>query len=178
MSQRIKKEIAELVAIPPTTWYTRQVKWLIDQETFKENIDSIPVNPALKESLERDGMLNPILVMPNWWPIAGSQRLRAAADSKSKKLLNQFVRVARFDAEYWNALFMWPDVEFRNKMIQVYFQCIETAWKTSQYIAEVDRKGKPMTDFEKEGDELKGWKEREEMEKLKQTANFLGADID
>ena len=88
------------------------------------------------------------------------------------------MRVARFDAEYWNALFMWPDVEFRNKMIQVYFQCIETAWKTSQYIAEVDRKGKPMTDFEKEGDELKGWKEREEMEKLKQTANFLGADID
>jgi hypothetical protein len=178
MSQRIKKPAAELVDIPPTTWYTRQVRWLIDQDTFQENVSSIPLNIPLKESLERDGMINPLLVMPNWWPIAGSQRLRAATESKNEKLLNQFVRVARFDKEWWNAFFLWPDVELRNKMIQVYFQCIETAWKSQQYIAEVDKKGKPMLDFEKEGDELKGWQVREAEEKMKETAKLLGADIE
>jgi hypothetical protein len=63
-------------------------------------------------------------------------------------------------------------------MIQVYFQCIETAWKSQQYIAEVDKKGKPMLDFEKEGDELKGWQVREAEEKMKETAKLLGADIE
>ena len=35
-----------------------------------------------------------------------------------------------------------------------------------------------MIDFEKEGDNLKGWKVKEEMENLKQAAKYLGADID
>ena len=178
MTQRIRRSAAELVSIPPTTWHTKQIRWLVEQETFQKNFDKIPLNVSLKESLERDGMINPMLTMPDWYPIAGSQRLRAAAESKSDKLLNQWIRVARFDSENWNAFYLWPDIEFRDKAIQVYFQCIETAWKSLQYIASSDRKGKSMIDFEKEGDDLKGWKVREEMENLKQAAKYLGADID
>ena len=178
MTQRIRRSAAELVNIPPTTWHTKQIKWLVEQETFQKNFDKIPLNVSLKESHERDGMINPILTMPDWYPIAGSQRLRAAAESKSDKLLNQWIRVARFDSENWNAFYLWPDIEFRDKEIQVYFQCIETAWKSLQYIASSDRKGKSMIDFEKEGDNLKGWKVKEEMENLKQAAKYLGADID
>ena len=131
MSQRIKKEIAELVAIPPTTWYTRQVKWLINQETFKENMHSIPVNPALKESLERDGMLNPILVMPNWWPIAGSQRLRVLVDIP--ELHSAEVRVCKFDKEWWLLYYLWGDEDFRNKAIAIWFQMAELVWKSMYY---------------------------------------------
>ena len=73
MTQRIKKSAAELVSIPPTTWYTKQIRWLIEQKTFQKNFDKIPLNTSLKDSLERDGMINPILTMPDWYPIAGSQ---------------------------------------------------------------------------------------------------------
>ena len=95
MSHRVNKKTSELVAIPPTTWYVRTVSWLLEQEEFVKNYNQIPVNLSLLESLERDGMINPILTMPDWYPIAGSQRLRAAAESKNDKLLDQWIRVAR-----------------------------------------------------------------------------------
>ena len=106
MSHRVNKKTSELVAIPPTTWYVRTISWLLEQEEFVKNYNQIPVNLSLFESLERDGMINPILVMPNWYPIAGSQRLRACKESKKSKLLNQQIRVARFDREWWNAFYL------------------------------------------------------------------------
>ena len=39
MTNRITKETAELIAFPPTTWYTKSVDWLLDQETFAQNYD-------------------------------------------------------------------------------------------------------------------------------------------
>ena len=162
MSHRVNKTTAELIAIPPTTWYVRTIGWLLEQEEFTNNYEKIPVNKPLLESLERDGMINPILVMPNWYPISGSQRLRASKESNNSKLLNQQIRVARFDKEWWNAFYLWPDIEFRDKAVQIFFQCIETAWKSEYYIAEKDRAGKEMLEFEKEGDQLAGWAAREE----------------
>ena len=165
MSHRVNKTTSELIAIPPTTWYVRTVSWLLEQEDFANNYEKIPVNEALLKSLERDGMINPILVMPSWYPIAGSQRLRACKQSNIPKLLNQQIRVARFDKEWWNAFYLWPEHDFRDKAVQVFFQCIETAWKSEHYIAEKDRAGKEMLDFEKEGDKLAGWTAREEASK-------------
>ena len=165
MSHRVNKTTAELIAVPPTTWHVRTISWLLEQEEFANNYEKIPVNLLLRESLERDGMINPILVMPNWYPIAGSQRLRACIESKESKLLNQQIRVARFDKEWWNAFYLWPEIEFRDKAVQVFFQCIETAWKSEHYIAEKDRAGKEMLEFEKEGDKLSGWTAREEASK-------------
>ena len=165
MSHRVNKTTAELIAVPPTTWHVRTISWLLEQEEFANNYKKIPVNLLLRESLERDGMINPILVMPNWYPIAGSQRLRACIESKESKLLNQQIRVARFDKEWWNAFYLWPEIEFRDKAVQVFFQCIETAWKSEHYIAEKDRAGKEMLEFEKEGDKLSGWTAREEASK-------------
>ena len=76
MTNRIKKETAELIAFPPTTWYTKSVGWLIEQRTFAENFHNIPVQEELVEDLLKNGIEAPILVMPNWYPICGSQRLR------------------------------------------------------------------------------------------------------
>ena len=161
---RIGKESAELVDIPPTTWYVKEVTWLLDQVTFLKNYERIPLNKTLVESIKRDGIISPMLVMPNWYPITGSQRLRACrhilSTESNHKVLKQQIRVARFDKEWWNAFYLWPNKEDRDKAVQIYFQTIETAWKSRHYIHEHDFAGKAMIKFEEEGDELK-WKDRD-----------------
>jgi len=139
MTNRIKKETAELIAFPPTTWYTKSVGWLLEQEPFAQNFENIPVQEELVEDLFRNGIEAPMLVMPNWYPICGSQRLRACVDIQQKfmglhPILQQQVRVCRFEKEYWNAFHLWGDVEFRNKAIQVYFQMLEIAFKSIHFI--------------------------------------------
>ena len=73
---RVSRETAELVKLPPNTWYVRTVGWLLEQEKVKECIGNVPINEKLLESLAKDGVKSPILCMPNWYPIAGSQRMR------------------------------------------------------------------------------------------------------
>ena len=162
MTNRIKKETAELIAFPPTTWYTKSVEWLIEQESFANNFENIPVQEELVEDLFKNGIQAPILVMPNWYPICGSQRLRACADIQQKfmglhPILQQQVRVCRFEKEYWNAFHLWGDVEFRNKAIQVYFQMLEVAFKSIHFIEDDPMR---MVKFETEGDKLR-WKARD-----------------
>ena len=162
MTNRIKKETAELIAFPPTTWYTKSVEWLIKQETFAKNFQNIPVQDELARDLVQNGIQAPILVMPNWYPICGSQRLRAcveiaATTNGTHPILTQQVRVCRFEKEYWNAFHLWGDVEFRTKAIQVYFQMLEVAFKSIHFIEDDPMR---MIKFETEGDKLK-WKARD-----------------
>ena len=162
MTNRIKKETAELIAFPPVTWYTRPVEWLIEQETFAANFENIPVQEELVQDLLKNGIQAPMLVMPNWYPICGSQRLRACADIQQKfmglhPILKQEVRVCKFDKEYWNAFHLWPDEEFRSKAIQVYFQMLELAFKSMHFIEDNPM---DMIKYETEGDKLR-WKARD-----------------
>jgi len=162
MTNRIKKETAELIAFPPTTWYTKSVEWLIKQETFAKNFQQIPVQDELVRDLVQNGMQAPMLVMPNWYPICGSQRLRACVEiSKTTNgthpILNQQVRVCKFDKEYWNAFHLWSDKEFRDKAIQVYFQMLEITFKSIHFIEDDPMK---MIKYETEGDKLR-WKARD-----------------
>ena len=162
MTNRIKKETAELIAFPPTTWYTKSVGWLLEQEPFAQNFESIPVQEELVEDLFKNGIEAPLLVMPNWYPICGSQRLRACVDIQQKfmglhPILQQQVRVCRFEKEYWNAFHLWPDEEFRSKAIQVYFEMLEIGFKSIHFIEDDPMK---MIKFETDGDNLK-WKARD-----------------
>ena len=162
MTNRIKKETAELVAIPPTTWHTPTVEWLINQQVFAENWQSIPVQEALVESIWNEGIHAPMLLMPNWYPICGSQRLRACVEIQSRSMgmhpvLQQQVRVARFDKEYWNPFDLWPEKEFKSKAKQVYFQMLELAWKSIHFIEDDPMK---MIKFETDGNNLR-WPHRD-----------------
>ena len=162
MTNRIKKETAELIAFPPTTWYTKSVGWLLEQEPFAQNFENIPVQEELVQDLFKNGIEAPMLVMPNWYPICGSQRLRACVDIQQKfmglhPIIQQQVRVCRFEKEYWNAFHLWPDEEFRSKAIQVYFQTLEIAFKSIHFIEDDPMK---MIKFETDGDNLK-WKARD-----------------
>jgi len=154
---RISRATAELIPLPPHTWYVRKLKWLLDQPKVKENIKAVPLNEPLLESISEHGIKAPFLVMPNWYPIAGSQRLRAA--SELEELGEEEVRVCRINEEYWLLWYLWGQKDFRDKAVAVYFQMLELVWKSRYYEDEIDPSGTPMTDFEKLGDEL-DWKHK------------------
>jgi hypothetical protein len=158
-SHRISKETAELVALPPTTWYVKSVNWMLEQEEIIKNIEVVPVNEELTDSIKKFKIINPILCLPSWYPLVGSQRIRACYHVKQTEpnhpLLKQEIRVAKFDAEYWNAFYLWGEEDFRSKAITIYFQMMELAWKSIHYIQTEDFNGTSMTHFEDIGDELK-----------------------
>ena len=155
---RISRATAEIVGIPPTTWNVKTVSWLLEQPIIIENIHKVPVNEKLLESLKKDKMLNPILTMNSWYPIVGSQRVRACMHIKETEPdhpnLLQEIRIARFDADYWNMFYLWGDKDFRSKAIAIWFQMTELAWKSIHYIHYTDFSGTEMKEFERIGDEL------------------------
>lgn len=165
---RISRSTAELIPMPPHTWYVRSINWLLQQDKVKDNISKVPLNEPLLESLSEYGMKAPILCMPNWYPIAGSQRLRAMSElvKDQPELGEQSIRVCRIDKEYWLVWYLWGDKDFRDKAVAVYFQMVELVWKSRYYEDEVDPAGVPMTDFEKLGDELE-WKHKSTLGKAR-----------
>ena len=164
---RISRETAEVIPLPPHTWYIRTVKWVLDQPKVKENITSVPLNEPLLKSLKEHGMKAPVLCMPNWYPIAGSQRMRAMyeivnnpqATDRDLAIGDQEIRVCRINKEYWLLWYLWGDKLFRDKAVAVYFQMLELVWKSRYYEDDTDPSGVKMTDFEKLGDELE-WKHK------------------
>lgn len=161
-ADRISKETAELIALPPFDRETRTVKWLLEQKTVRENIHKVPVNEPLLESIMAHGIKSPILTMPSYYPIAGSQRMRCfhhLVENHKDSFMFQGIEidVFRFQKEWWNMFYLWGDKKFRNKAIAIWFQMVELAWKSKYYEHENDPSGKKMTDFEELGDQLKGW---------------------
>ena len=147
---RVSRETAELVPLPPHTWYIRKIGWLLKQPKVQENIINVPENEPLKEALRKEGVRSPILCMPNWYPIAGSQRLRVLQDLP--ELWEQEIRACRFNEEWWMLFYLWGDVDFRNKAVAIWFQMAELVWKSMYY--EDDPK---FREYERLGDELE-WK--------------------
>lgn len=158
-ADRISREAAELVAIPPNTWYVKKINWLLEQPMIRDKIENVPVNEKLFESLKKHRMINPILVTQTWYPIVGSQRIRACFELKKidpeHQILEQQIRVARFEKDYWNMYYLWGDESLRSKAIAIWFQTVELAWKSIHYIHEVDFSGTDMREFERIGDNLK-----------------------
>ncbi len=156
---RVSRATAELVPLPPHTWYIRSINWLLEQPKVQENIKGVPLNQKLCDSLYEHGMKSPILTMPNWYPIAGSQRLRAYAEIVRSRpdLGEQEVRVCRFDKEYWLIYYLWGDHDFRDKAVAIWFQMAELVWKSMYYEDDTDPDGISMQEYERIGDEL-DWK--------------------
>ena len=152
---RISRETAETIPLAPHTWYVRTIGWLLDQEKVKENILNVPPNEPLREALKKEGVRSPFLCMPNWYPIAGSQRLRVL--SEIPELHEQEIRVCRFDQEWWLHYYLWPDHEFRDKAVAIWFQMAELVWKSRYY--ENDEK---FREYERLGDQLK-WKHKSKL---------------
>ena len=152
-SDRIGEKAAKLVAVPPYEVVHTDTNFLLEQPQIADNIMKVPLNEPLMNSIKDKGILNPFLSMKDWYPLAGSQRLRAVAELKND---NFKVVVHRFLEDWHNCYYLWPDEEFRGKAIAIWFQMQEAVFKSLHYKIEKDGDVK-MTDYEDLGEELK-WK--------------------
>ena len=160
-SDRIGKTAANLVAVPPFEIQTVSTDFLLEQPQVSENIMQVPVNEKLMKSIRLHGITNPLLCMKEWYPLAGSQRLRAAAEIKKQyPNFTVDVTVHRFLEDWWNCFYLWPDKEFRSNAIAIWFQMQEAVFKSLYYNTEVDKDGTKMTEYEDIGEQLK-WNRNE-----------------
>ena len=157
VSDRVGRKSANLVAVPPFEVRKVTTNFVLKQETVDRNIHGVPLNEPLVESLLKEGMKNPILTMADWYPLAGSLRLRAVAHIKDEidPDFDLNITVHRFLADYHNVFYLWSDKEFRNKAIAIWFQLQELVFKSLYYEHEVDGQGRKMTEYEDLGEELK-----------------------
>ena len=153
---RITEKTAKLVAVPPFEIVKVSTDFILKQEVVKKNIQNVPLNMPLLDSVLYEGIMNPILAMTNWYPLAGSQRIRVVHEIKQRHnpTYNLEVTVHRFLEDWHNVYYLWPDTEFRSKTIAIWFQLQEVVFKSLYYEYEADKGGTKMTEFEKLGDEL------------------------
>jgi len=94
--------------------------------------------------------------MKSWYPIAGSQRLRAVQIIKEGNPdFNLNVTVHRFLEDWHNCYYLWSDKKFRDDAIAIWFQMQEAVFKSLFYAHEVDSDGTKMTEYEDLGETLK-----------------------
>ena len=155
-SDRIGKTAANLVAVPPFEIRKVTTDFVLNQETVRKNIKKVPVNSLLVDSILKEGIRNPHLCMTNWYPLAGSQRIRAALWIKCniEETWNENIVVHRFLEDYHNVFYLWGDEEFRSKAIAIWFQLQELVFKSLYYEYDADGSGTKMTEYEKLGEEL------------------------
>ena len=156
VSDRTGKKAAGLVDVPPFEVRKVTSNFILVQPTVAENIRKVPINEPLVESLLKEGMKNPVLTMKNWYPLAGSQRIRAIAHIKDNIDSNYDIDITvhRFLGDYHNVWYLWSDKEFRQKAVAIWFQLQELVFKSLYYEHEVDGQGIKMTDYEDLGEEL------------------------
>ena len=156
-SDRIGKKAANLVAVPPYEVRAVTTNFILSQPTVEENIKNVPLNEPLVESILKEGIKNPHLCMQSWYPIAGSQRIRAVAHIRDEidENYNINITVHRFLGDYHNVFYLWSDKEFRGKAIAIWFQMQEVVFKSLYYDYDADGQGTKMTDFEDLGEKLK-----------------------
>ena len=51
---RISRDTAELIPMPPHTWYVKTLRWLLEQPKVKDNIKNVPLNELLSDSVFAD----------------------------------------------------------------------------------------------------------------------------
>ena len=157
-SDRIGQKSANLVAVPPFEIRAVTTNFLLEQPQVAENIMEVPLNEKLMESIKESGIVNPHLCMKMWYPLAGSQRIRAVAEiKKTNPDFNLNIVVHRFLEDWHNCFYLWPDEELRSTAIAVWFQMQEVVFKSLYYKYDEDKDGTKMTEYEDIGEQLK-WK--------------------
>ena len=170
-SDRIGKTTANLIAVPPFEIRKVTTNFVLNQETVRKNIERVPVNSQLVDSILKEGIRNPHLCMADWYPLAGSQRIRAALYIKETidETWNEDIVVHRFLEDYHNVFYLWGDKEFRSKAIALWFQLQELVFKSLYYDYNVDESGIKMTKYEDIGEKL-DWKHDRHRYEIKETS--------
>ena len=174
---RIGTTAAMLVGVPPYEVVDTTTDFLFSQPQVIENIHKVPINEPLMASVKENGIINPFLALKEWYPLAGSQRLRAVQVIKEgDPTFNVNVKVHRFLQDWHNCYYLWPDVKFRNDAIAIWFQMQEVVFKSLHYEVE-DNDGTKMTEYEKLGEELKWQHDRNNTDSSNSMGSPAGDDI-
>jgi len=177
-SDRIGKTAAKLVAVPPYDIIRTTTDRLLLEPTVVQNIHNVPANDRLIDSIKVNGIKNPFLSMKSWYPIAGSQRLRAVQIIKQTDPdFNLDVIVHRFLEDWWNCYYLWSDKEFRDDAIAIWFQMQEAVFKSNFYEHEVDSDGTKMTEYEDIGETLKWNHDRHNSSNSSNSNNTISKSI-
>jgi len=154
-SHRLKKEQVDILVkhLPSHRWYKKSLKELLSHKVVIENVPTIPLNEELLESLKKYGFVAPMLVMDSWYPICGSQRLRAALELSEEVLENTVVDVMKLDNSVWFPFYFWQDKEEGHRCSQIMIQQLELVFK-SAYMSLDNIGGITPIYFEEEGDKL------------------------
>ena len=167
-SDRIGKTSAKLVGVPPFEIVVVSTDFMLEQAQIKDNIRNVPVNQPLVDSILKENMLNPFLCMKDWYPLAGSQRIRAVLHIKENidETYSTQITVHRFLEDYHNIFYLWGDEDFRSKAIAIWFQLQELVFKSLYYDYEADGSGTKMTEYEDLGEKLEWEHDRNAKRKL------------
>ena len=167
-SDRIGKTSARLVGVPPFEIVVVSTDFMLEQAQIKDNIRNVPVNQPLVDSILKENMLNPFLCMKEWYPLAGSQRIRAVLHIKENidETYSTQITVHRFLEDYHNIFYLWGDEDFRSKAIAIWFQLQELVFKSLYYDYEADGSGTKMTEYEDLGEKLEWEHDRNAKRKL------------
>ena len=167
-SDRIGKTSARLVGVPPFEIVVVSTDFMLEQAQVKDNIRNVPVNQPLVDSILKENMLNPFLCMKDWYPLAGSQRIRAVLHIKENidETYSTQITVHRFLEDYHNIFYLWGDEDFRSKAIAIWFQLQELVFKSLYYDYEADGSGTKMTEYEDLGEKLEWEHDRNAKRKL------------
>ena len=167
-SDRIGKTSAKLVGVPPFEIVVVSTDFMLEQAQVKDNIRNVPVNQPLVDSILKENMLNPFLCMKDWYPLAGSQRIRAVLHIKENidETYSTQITVHRFLEDYHNIFYLWGDEDFRSKAIAIWFQLQELVFKSLYYDYEADGSGTKMTEYEDLGEKLEWEHDRNAKRKL------------
>jgi len=161
LSNRMTLEQAEylLEHFPPHRWYKKSLYWVLQQELNVKNIPNNPLNERLLESLKTGGFISPFLCMDSWYPICGSQRLRAGLEMSEEMQKTIILDICKLDTSVWLPLYFWSDKDQGHQASQIFIQMLEKVFKTL-YMKPADHKGVSMLLFEEEGDNLH-WEHRD-----------------
>ena len=167
-SDRIGKTSARLVGVPPFEIVVVSTDFMLEQAQIKDNIRNVPVNQPLVDSILKENMLYPFLCMKEWYPLAGSQRIRAVLHIKENidETYSTQITVHRFLEDYHNIFYLWGDEDFRSKAIAIWFQLQELVFKSLYYDYEADGSGTKMTEYEDLGEKLEWEHDRNAKRKL------------
>ena len=106
-----------------------------------------PSCAKLMESIKESGIVNPHLCMKMWYPLAGSQRIRAVAEiKKTNPDFDLNITVHRFLEDWHNCFYLWPDEKLRSTAIAVWFQMQEVVFKSLYYKYDEDNDFEHMID--------------------------------
>lgn len=162
LEEYLPKEMAEAIHLPELEWQTMSIKRLINRITaihrdlFIKDQMSAPVHGPLLDSLAKDGMLNPLLLQHQWFPMIGNQRLRCAVALGEKFCEENEVTVARIAYPIWDCIGAWPNRQVQTAFLEIYFECLSHVFKSRYYAHDVDSTGRQLSSYEqrKESEEL------------------------